>query len=98
MKASNTASAVAVEESSAETSLRRLCARFARPQRGRASLQILNSAIPFALLWWLMAKSIEWGWNYGLTLLFIALATIENRGCGTRAPSSSKPQASPATI
>ena len=70
MKAANTASAVAVEESSAETSLRRLCARFARPQRGRASLQILNSAIPFALLWWLMAKSIEWGWNYGLTLLF----------------------------
>ena len=76
-------------ETTTETSLRRLCLTFARPQRGRAVFQLLNSAIPFALLWWLMARSIEWGWNYGLTLLlaiplsgfFIRLFIIQH-DCG----------------
>lgn len=72
-----------------ETSLRRLCATFARPLRGRATLQLITTAIPFALLWWLMAKSIEWEWNYGLTVLlavplsglFIRLFIIQH-DCG----------------
>lgn len=60
------------QETAIETSLRRLCQSFARPKRGRATIQLVTSAIPFTLLWWLMAKSIEWGWNYGLTLLIAA--------------------------
>ena len=89
MKASNTASIAAPAEVSAETALRRLCARFARPLRGRASVQLITSAVPFALIWWLMAESVNWGWNYGITLLlalplsglFIRLFIIQH-DCG----------------
>jgi omega-6 fatty acid desaturase (delta-12 desaturase) len=76
-------------DSTAETSLRRLCASFAKPLRGRAVAQVINSAVPFALLWWLMAMTVEWGWNYGITLLlaiplsgfFIRLFIIQH-DCG----------------
>ena len=58
-------------ESTTETSLRKLCATYARPLRGRATWQLLNSAIPFVLLWAFMAQTVLWGWNYGWTLLLV---------------------------
>jgi omega-6 fatty acid desaturase (delta-12 desaturase) len=48
---------------------RQLCARFAKPSRGRALWQLGSTFASFALLWWLMAWSIHSRWNYGGTLL-----------------------------
>lgn len=48
---------------------RELCAEFAKPQLGRALWQLTNSALPFALLWALMAWSLRARWGYGWTLL-----------------------------
>jgi len=53
----------------APPSLRQLVTPFARPQRGRAVAQLLNTVIPFFALWALMAKSVLDGWGLGWTLL-----------------------------
>src|SRR5512134_769402 len=50
-------------------SLRQLVAPFARPQRGRAAWQLLNTVPLFFALWALMAVSVLQGWGYGWTLL-----------------------------
>jgi len=52
-----------------EASLRRLVAPFARPRRGRAIWQLVDTLVPFVILWTLAAKSVTWGWSYGWTLL-----------------------------
>lgn len=54
---------------SSSSQLRKLCASFAKPQRGRAVWQILNTLPPMLLLWVFMAKSVIAGWGYGWTLL-----------------------------
>lgn len=51
------------------TQLRKLCASFAKPQRGRALWQIFNTLPPMLVLWALMAQSVIAGWGYGWTLL-----------------------------
>ena len=77
------------QESTTETSLRKLCASFARPLRGRAIWQLINTAVPFVLLWAFMAQTVLWGWNYAWTVLlaipmsglFIRLFIIQH-DCG----------------
>ena len=54
---------------SATTNLRQLCASFARPHLGRAMWQLINTLVPFAALWVLMAWSVIGQWGYGWTLL-----------------------------
>lgn len=49
--------------------LRQLCARFAKPHLGRAVWQLINTLIPFAAIWTLMAWSVVAQWGYGWTLL-----------------------------
>jgi omega-6 fatty acid desaturase (delta-12 desaturase) len=56
------------------TQLRQLCAQFAKPHLGRALWQLVNTLVPFAALWALMAYSVVAGWNFGWTLL-LALPT-----------------------
>ena len=56
------------------TNLRKLCAQFAKPQLGPAMWQLINTLVPFAGLWALMAWSVVAGWGYGWTLL-LALPT-----------------------
>lgn len=51
------------------TNLRQLCARFAKPQTGRAVWQLINTLVPFAAMWVLMAWSVVGHWGYGWTLL-----------------------------
>ncbi len=58
----------------ASPNLRQLVAPFARPKRGRAVLQLVDTLIPFVLCWSLMAVSVVRGWGYGWTLL-LALPT-----------------------
>lgn len=53
----------------AAQNLRQLCARFAKPHHGRAAWQLVNTLVPFAALWALMAWSVVAGWGYGWTLL-----------------------------
>jgi omega-6 fatty acid desaturase (delta-12 desaturase) len=48
---------------------RQLCARFARPSLGRALWQLANTLPAFALLWLLMAWSLQAHWGHGWTLL-----------------------------
>src|SRR5678815_616368 len=50
-----------------ETSWSRALAPYARPVLRRSLFQLLNSAIPFFLLWLLMLRSLEHA--YGITLL-----------------------------
>lgn len=54
--------------------LRQLCASFAKPHLGRAMWQLINTLVPFAALWTLMAWSVVGEWGYGWTLL-LALPT-----------------------
>ncbi|MBC7990959.1 MAG: fatty acid desaturase [Luteimonas sp.] len=54
--------------------LRQLCAHFAKPHLGRAVWQLINTLVPFAALWTLMAWSVVGEWGYGWTLL-LALPT-----------------------
>lgn len=49
--------------------LRQLCARFAKPHLGRAVWQLINTLVPFAAIWTLMAWSVVAQWGYGWTLL-----------------------------
>ncbi|MEG3192543.1 fatty acid desaturase [Lysobacter sp. D1-1-M9] len=49
--------------------LRKLCAQFAKPHLGRAVWQLVNTLVPFALVWALMAWSVVGQWGYGWTLL-----------------------------
>ena len=56
------------------TQLRQMCAQFAKPHLGRALWQLVNTLVPFAALWALMAYSVVAGWNFGWTLL-LALPT-----------------------
>ncbi|WP_363796355.1 fatty acid desaturase [Lysobacter firmicutimachus] len=49
--------------------LRQLCAHFAQPHLGRAVWQLINTLVPFAALWALMAWSLIADWGYGWTLL-----------------------------
>jgi omega-6 fatty acid desaturase (delta-12 desaturase) len=53
----------------AAINLRQLCARFAKPQLGRALWQLINTLPPFAALWALMAWSQHADWSYAWTLL-----------------------------
>jgi acyl-lipid omega-6 desaturase (Delta-12 desaturase) len=53
----------------ATTNLRKLCARFATPHHGRAVWQLINTLVPLAALWTLMAWSVVAAWGYGWTLL-----------------------------
>ncbi|MGN7919040.1 fatty acid desaturase [Lysobacter antibioticus] len=57
------------EPQSTVTNLRQLCARFAKPHLGRAVWQLVNTLVPFAALWTLMAWSVVGNWGYGWTLL-----------------------------
>jgi omega-6 fatty acid desaturase (delta-12 desaturase) len=54
---------------SPSSQLRKLCAAFAKPQRGRAVWQILNTLPAMLVLWALMAQSVIGEWGYGWTLL-----------------------------
>lgn len=56
------------------SSLRKLAAQFARPHLGRAVWQLINTLVPFAALWALMAWSVVGEWGFGWTLL-LALPT-----------------------
>jgi omega-6 fatty acid desaturase (delta-12 desaturase) len=58
----------------APVSLRQLCARFAKPQLGRALWQLLNTLPPLLALWALMAWTVRADFNYAWTLL-LALPT-----------------------
>lgn len=49
--------------------LRQRCAQFAEPIAGRAVWQLINTLVPFAALWGLMAWSVIDHWNYLWTLL-----------------------------
>lgn len=62
------------EPSTTTVNLRQLCARFAKPHLGRAAWQLVNTLVPFAALWALMAWSVVGEWGYGWTLL-LALPT-----------------------
>lgn len=53
-------------------SLRQLCAPFTKPHLGRALWQVLDTLVPFILLWSLMAYGVYHGWNY-LWILLLAL-------------------------
>lgn len=53
----------------AQPSLRTLCAAFAKPHHGRAVWQLVNTLVPFAALWALMAYSVVREWHYAWTLL-----------------------------
>jgi len=53
----------------AAVNLRQLCARFAKPQLGRALWQLINTLPPFIALWALMAWSLHADWNHLWTLL-----------------------------
>ena len=72
--------------------LRQRCAQFAEPIASRAVWQLVNTLVPFAALWGLMAWSVIDHWNYLWTLLF-ALPTaglyvrtfIIQHDCGHRA-------------
>ena len=71
--------------------LRRLCAGFIKPHRGRAVWQLINTLVPFAALWALAAWSVVAEWHYGWTLLIILPATglyirtfIIQHDCGHR--------------
>jgi len=46
--------------------------RYAQPSVGRSILQVLNSAVPFALMWFFMLVSLEY--SYWITLLLAPLA------------------------
>ena len=59
---------------STASQLRQRCAEFARPVAGRAVWQLINTLVPFAALWTLMAWSVIDHWNYAWTLL-LALPT-----------------------
>lgn len=54
--------------------LRQLLSKFAKPHLGRAVWQLVNTLIPFFMLWALMAWSVVNEWSYGWTLL-LALPT-----------------------
>ncbi|MGO4778037.1 hypothetical protein AB4084_21440, partial [Lysobacter sp. 2RAB21] len=62
------------ESQTSVANLRQLCARFAKPQLGRAVWQLINTLVPFAAMWALMAWSVIGHWGYGWTLL-MALPT-----------------------
>ncbi|MFD0325561.1 fatty acid desaturase [Lysobacter gummosus] len=62
------------ESQTSVANLRQLCARFAKPQLGRAVWQLINTLVPFAAMWVLMAWSVIGHWGYGWTLL-MALPT-----------------------
>jgi omega-6 fatty acid desaturase (delta-12 desaturase) len=49
--------------------LRKLCAQFAKPHLGKAVWQLINTLVPFAALWALMAWSVIADWGYYWTLL-----------------------------
>ena len=49
--------------------LRKLCAHFSTPHLGRAVWQLVNTLVPFAALWVLMAWSVIADWGLGWTLL-----------------------------
>lgn len=49
--------------------LRQRCAQFAEPIASRAVWQLINTLVPFAALWGLMAWSVIDEWNYLWTLL-----------------------------
>lgn len=49
------------------TTWRKLLAPYKKPSLGRALFQLLNTVVPFALLWYLMARSLEV--SYLLTVL-----------------------------
>jgi len=63
----NTATSHAASATS--VNLRKLCAQFATPHLGRAVWQLINTLLPFAVLWALMAWSVVGEWGYGWTLL-----------------------------
>jgi acyl-lipid omega-6 desaturase (Delta-12 desaturase) len=67
------ATAVASAKSQA-LQLRQRCAPFAAPIASRAVWQLVNTLVPFAALWALMAWSVIRDWNYLWTLL-LALPT-----------------------
>ncbi len=66
--------AAAPSAPSTASQLRQRCAEFARPVAGRAVWQLINTLVPFAALWALMAWSVIDQWNYLWTLL-LALPT-----------------------
>ena len=59
----------AVIEPQPSINLRKLCAQFAKPHLGRAVWQLVNTLVPFAALWALMAWSVVGQWGMGWTLL-----------------------------
>lgn len=63
-----------IEIPQSAVNLRQLCARFAKPQLGKALWQLINTLPPFVALWTLMAWSVHADWNYLWTLL-LALPT-----------------------
>ncbi|WP_457098043.1 fatty acid desaturase [Lysobacter sp. P5_B9] len=65
----NTAASHVTPNAAPSVNLRKLCAQFAAPQLGRAVWQLINTLVPFAVLWALMAWSVIGEWGHGWTLL-----------------------------
>ncbi len=67
--------------------LREHCARYARPDKGRAIWQVANTLPLFIGLWALMALSLDWGFGWNLLLvlptagLYVRLFIIQH-DCG----------------
>ena len=50
-------------------------AQFRRSENGRAVWQIINSLLPYFFLWYLMIRTIQLGYPYGVTLVLILPAS-----------------------
>ncbi len=66
---------IAAPNAVSASQLRQLCAPFARPVNRRAAWQLVNTLLPFAAIWALMAWSVVAGWGYGWTLLLVLPAS-----------------------
>lgn len=63
--------AITQDAPASASQLRKLCAAFTKPQASRATWQLVNTLVPFAAIWALMAWSVVDGWGYGWTLLMV---------------------------
>jgi len=52
----------------------RRMSEFAKPDLRKATRQVLDTLVPYVLLWFLMVRSVQQGYPYWVTLLLIVLA------------------------
>jgi acyl-lipid omega-6 desaturase (Delta-12 desaturase) len=60
------------ERSSSDSTWKKIVAKYQRPAAGRAIWQVVNTLIPYAILWWLIHLSL--GISYWLTAALVVLA------------------------